>query len=174
MSLNKRVPISKIEARPSLFDIEADAAERRDLADLNNLVSLDRLAGHFELRRLGAGGIRLDGRIVAKLTQRCVVSLEPVVQSIDSAFHYDFGPDGDQIDPDSGEVLIDMESDLEPLPGDVLDLGEILAEQLALAVDPYPKAPGVEFQAPSPGDDEEQNKGKNSPFAALAALKPKG
>jgi uncharacterized metal-binding protein YceD (DUF177 family) len=174
MSLNKRVRIAKLEAKPALYRLEADAGERRALAELNKLVALERLAGEIELKRLDGGRIRLEGRIQANLTQRCVVSLEPVVQAIDEAFHYDFGPVENAADAENGEVLIDMESDVEPLAGDSLELGDILAEQLALAIDPYPRAPSAQLQAPPAGTEEPVNLGKNSPFAALAALKPKG
>ena len=41
-----------------------------------------------------------------------------------------------------GEVEIDAEAETpEPLVGGRLDLGEILAEELSLALDPYPRAP---------------------------------
>ena len=174
MSLKKRVAIAKLEAKPALYRLEADAGERQALAELNKLVALELLAGEIELKRLDGGRIRLEGRIQANLTQRCVVSLEPVAQVIDAAFHYDFGTVGSAIDAENGEVLIDMESDVEPLPGDSLELGDILAEQLTLAIDPYPRAPGAQLQAPPTGPEQPVNPGKSSPFAALAALKPKG
>ena len=173
MSLNKRVAVAKLEARPALFDLHADAAERAELAARNGVLAIDSLDAHIELRRLEGGRISLDGRLGAKLTQRCVITLEPLAQSIDEPFHYDFGPAEDLVDPAKGEVQIDLNSDLEPLPGDVLELGDLVAEQLALAIDPYPKAPGAQLQAPAESAESDGKGGKNSPFAALAALKPK-
>jgi len=46
----------------------------------------------------------------------------------------------------------------------------VAAEFLALALDPYPRKPGVEFESPQPEAEPDE---KASPFAALAKLKEK-
>ncbi len=44
-------------------------------------------------------------------------------------------------------VMVDLESDAaEPFDGDAIDIGEAVAQQLALALDPYPRAPGVSLE----------------------------
>ena len=48
-----------------------------------------------------------------------------------------------------------------------IDLGALASEFLALALDPYPRKPGVEFEAPAVDDADE------SPFDALAELAKK-
>jgi hypothetical protein len=45
------------------------------------------------------------------------------------------------------------------------DLAEPLLEEFALALDPYPRAPGVEFAAPAEDDQKPE-----SPFAVLKNL----
>ena len=45
------------------------------------------------------------------------------------------------------QLLADADLDTETLDGDVIDLGEIAAQALALALDPYPRS-----TAPAPGD----------------------
>jgi len=47
----------------------------------------------------------------------------------------------------------------------VYDLGTPLREEFALAIDPYPRAPGVAFESPADEDVPE------SPFAVLGKLK---
>jgi len=49
------------------------------------------------------------------------------------------------------------------------DLGEALAEELSLSLNPYPRAPGA--QLPDTEDDEAKAAPRN-PFAKLAALRP--
>ncbi len=51
-----------------------------------------------------------------------------------------------------------------PYEGGVLDLGEAAAEQLALALEPYPRAPGEEIE---PREDASGQR----PFAGLASLR---
>ena len=60
--------------------------------------------------------------------------------------------------------------DAEPLTGDVLDIGELVAEELSLALDPYPRLPDAE-----PGRPESSGRDvpRESPFDVLAKLKPK-
>jgi hypothetical protein len=53
---------------------------------------------------------------------------------------------------------------------DTIDLGEVVVEQLALTLDPYPRAPGAVFDpAALPG--YEAPEAEVSPFAALVKLK---
>jgi hypothetical protein len=46
------------------------------------------------------------------------------------------------------------------------DLAGPLVEEFFLAIDPYPRAPGVAFEGPKDAEDKPEN-----PFAALKALK---
>ena len=67
-------------------------------------------------------------------------------------------PEGDEIE------LAEPDLDTEPLAGDVIDMGEIAAQALALALDPYPRAKGVKV----PGViTEEEARAARSPFAGL-------
>ena len=54
--------------------------------------------------------------------------------------------------------------------GDSVDLGEAIAEQLALALDPYPRVPGAAL----PGEGEGEEPPPSGPFAGLAALRKRG
>ena len=49
--------------------------------------------------------------------------------------------------PESGEAVLSAQADApEPLSGNLLDVGEIVAEQLSLAADPYPRRPGAKLE----------------------------
>ena len=63
-----------------------------------------------------------------------------------------------------------MEGDLDEIPfeGHVFDLGEAVAQSLALAIDPYAVGPNAEQARKDAGIGDEAASG---PFAALAALK---
>ena len=144
--------------------LEATPAERALLASRFGLLALDRLEAEVTLRWTAGGVLRLDGRLRAAATQRCVVSLEPVPQSIDEPFslRYSRHAEAEGGDPESG---FDPDAP-EPLPAEGLDLGEEVAQALSLALDPYPRAPGARLAT----DGEDEPKGA---FAALRALKPK-
>jgi uncharacterized metal-binding protein YceD (DUF177 family) len=95
------------------------------------------------------------GALRAKVTQTCVVSLDDFDAPVEEMFQVRFvsvGQETDDIDPASDDEI--------PFEGNVIDLGEAVAEQLGLVIDPYPRSPGVEM--PAIEDEPEQH-----PFAAL-------
>ena len=66
--------------------------------------------------------------------------------------------------------LEEEELDEIPFSGHVFDLGEAVAQSLALAIDPYAVGPEAECVRKEKGLSGE---GASGPFAALAALKKK-
>jgi hypothetical protein len=120
-----------------VLTLEASPDECRGLAERFGLVALRRLSGRARLDR-SAGGevIHLRGQLDAEVVQSCVVSLEDVPASVSEAFECRFVRPGAA---PGGEFAWD--EDLEPLSGPQLDLGEVFAQQLGLALDPYPHAP---------------------------------
>ena len=80
------------------------------------------------------------GGAAGRITQTCVVSLDDFDAPIEEVFQVRFVPAGeesDDIDPDSDDEI--------PFEGNQIDLGEATAEQLGLALDPYPRMEGVEM-----------------------------
>jgi uncharacterized metal-binding protein YceD (DUF177 family) len=140
-------------------DIAADAPSRAALVRRFALVSLDELAGALALRR-EAAGIRVTGQIRARGEQACVATAEPVPFLLTEAVNLLFteaAPEGDEIE------LADADLDTEPLDGDIIDLGEIAAQALALALDPYPRS-----TAPAPGViSEAAARLASNPFSVL-------
>ncbi len=107
-----------------------------------------------------------------------VVSLEPVASRIEASFERLYDPSAAPSDADreialiSGEEAPEEEAP-EPLADGVLDLGEIVAEELALVLNPFPRAPGVDFHQFLPESRETKEKKDEKPggpFAALAKL----
>lgn len=146
------------------FAIEASAAERASLARRFDLVAIDRLAATGQLARLAGGAIRLDARLEADVVQSCVVTLDPVPAHVADEFSLLYTP---ELGPAREVELTGEEEDVEPLAGDTIDLGEAVAQQLSLALDPYPHAP----EAAVPDEASEPPAPEDHPFAALARLK---
>lgn len=170
----RQISLAQLQGGPESFELAADAGERAALAQRFGLVALDRLEARVTAQALsGSVALRVEGRVEATLTQSCVVTLEPVVQHVDEPFRLDFGTPADVVDAASGEMLLDPEPDgPDPLPEGPIDLGELVAEQLALAIDPYPRKEGADFDAVRrEAGLEEAGKRAENPFAALAELK---
>jgi uncharacterized metal-binding protein YceD (DUF177 family) len=147
--------------------LKATPVECRALADRLDLVRLDRLEGEARIERAGDGLVRVAGRLHAELAQRCVVTLEPVPATVDAEFERTFSRDVPEAAAE--EIEMDLESEPpEPLPTGGLDLGEILAEELSLALDPYPRSPAADQRMAEVNEADDEGQG---PFGALAKLR---
>ena len=114
-------------------EIKAEAAERRALAARFGLLSLDALAGVLELRRQEGDIVHVSGRLSADVVQSCAVSLVPVAAHIEADFAVDYGAGAT---PEEGEELDPLGPDApEPIVAGEIDLGEALAQQLAIALE---------------------------------------
>jgi hypothetical protein len=148
-------------------ELEANAAARAELAGPLGVDAVERLSASFDLARRGRDGLHVGGRVSATVRQTCVVSLEPVVNTIDEEVDVDFAPPREANDA-AEDAEGQGREEAEPLIGNSVDLGVLATEFLILGVDPYPRKAGVAFEAPAPGGAE------SHPFAALAAWKKKG
>ena len=155
-------------------EISATPEERAALARRFGLIALDRLEARLSVKALHGGLYRVEGEIVAEATQRCVVSLEPVPARLDAPFASTFvqasGRDAPEIHLDG----VGEEDDPEPLDGGRIDLGETVAQHFALALDPYPRKPGVDLaQVVGAAPAEISREATSSPFAKLTELNKK-
>ncbi len=153
--------------RESTYELEASPSERDALAKRFGLIDIERFCVWLSfVRRRGSDSWHLKGRLEGTVTQSCVVTLEPVTNDVEGEFEVVFYKEYQGDVPD-----ISFDDVIEPLVGDALDLGEIAAEEFALALDPYPRAPGAGVQQSS--NAEENGPERQNPFAVLAALKEK-
>ncbi len=148
--------------------IEADEGERAALAARFGLIGIDRLKATAELARDNEV-VTAAGRLEGEVIQACVASGEPVPARIAEDFALRFVPTGTVSDADEIELA---ESDLDQIDyeGSSVDLGEAVAQTMALALEPFPRAPGAEEKLRAAGVLGEEDA---SPFAVLKALKDK-
>lgn len=163
---SRPVAVDRLPPGESLHEISATAEERAALAQRFSLLSLDRFEAKVRLARLAGGLVRLEAELLADLVQECVVTLVPVATRIEDRFTLLYGEAQDE----AAEVTLSGEAELvEPLPDGIIDIGEAVAQQLSLAIDPFPRAPGAEEQPAADGSAKPP-----SPFAALANWRQKG
>ena len=141
--------------------VEANSAELPAIAARLGIPAVHTLRCAFKLRRIGGSVIEAQGELVAGVTQLCVVSLDEFDSTVEEAFTVHFVPEGTEDDDPEPDAI-----DQVPFQGSAIDLGEAAVEQLALALDPYPRKPGAAL----PEGAGEPSLGA---FASLAALKPK-
>ena len=148
-------------------ELDASEAERRRVADRIGVTAVHRLGAHAALERTGET-IRARGRLQAAVEQSCVATGEPVESRIDEPFELLFVADPGSRKADEEIELSAQDCDVVFHDGATIDLGEAIADTLALSIDPYPRSAGAEAALKDAGVLSEEEAG---PFAALAALK---
>lgn len=155
---------------PASDRIEADAAERAALAERFGLLSVDSLAAEVTLIRDGEI-VTLTGRVRADVVQACVASEAPVPATVDEPLLIRFLPSAMLTASGAEEVeLSDPDCDVIGYAGAGIDIGDAVAETMALALDPFPRSPHADAVLRAAGVISEEEAG---PFGALAGLKDK-
>lgn len=151
--------------------VAADESERAALARRFGFSSLDRLEADYSISS-DDGMLTATGDISADLSQPCIATGEPVPEKIREGFTIRFVPeDQETVDQSPEEIEIHAdECDVLTYADNRIDIGEAIAETLALAVSPYPRSPNADSWLREAGVLNEDQAG---PFAALAALKEK-
>jgi uncharacterized metal-binding protein YceD (DUF177 family) len=153
----------------------ADAAERMAIARWADIRSLEKLEVGVEIKKLGAARFGLAFQLKAELAQNCVVTLDPVPAVMDRSFSRELIFVGttrhrpDQMEsPAESETVLDSseEEGPEEIHSLHFDLAAPVLEEFVLALDPYPRRPGVEFHPENEALDPPE-----SPFAVLKGLK---
>lgn len=132
--------LDKLGAQTAAVEIDARPMEREALAARFDLAELGRLSADLQVDREAAGLVRVSGRLIAEGAQICVVSLEQVPFALDLPISLRFASE-DQVQA-AGEVSVDAEGEdpPEPIEQGAIDLGEAMAQMLAVALDPFPRA----------------------------------
>ncbi len=161
------VPVDLREVNDVPLTLVPDEAARRRLAGRFGISAIPAMEATVRLLREG-DRVTVTGRLVANVIQACRVSAEDFPVHIDEPVHLRFVPP-------VGEIVLDEEIELTAdacdeieYEGTAFDLGEALAQTLALAIDPFAEGPNADSFRAEHGLTGETTTG---PFAALAALK---
>jgi uncharacterized metal-binding protein YceD (DUF177 family) len=163
---SRMIDIRQVSDRPIV--LEPDADECAALAARFDIVRIEAMRGEVVCVRDGAA-INASGQLTASVVQACAISGEDLAVSIDEPLALRFVP-VKTVDHSPGEeVELDADAlDEIAYEGSAFDLGEALAQSLALAIDPFATGTEADRVRRQFGLDAPEPSG---PFAALAALK---
>ena len=161
------IDLRGIDDRP--VALAASAEECVALARRFGIVGVRSLNATVTLVRDGAA-VSASGRLAAEVVQACAVSAEDFSVRIDEPLELRFVPAG-SVGHTEEEIEIDADAcDEIEYEGTRFDLGEAVAQSLALAIDPFATGPEADHVRVAAGLADAAAVG---PFAALAALKGK-
>jgi uncharacterized metal-binding protein YceD (DUF177 family) len=150
--------LAHVPASGADWVLRTSAEERTALALRFGIEAVEGFEAWLRLAPREDGVVLASGGLRAAVVQLCVISMEPVAQEVTAPLAYRLLPPGMA----AADTPADEADDIESANG-LVDLGELLAEELALALDPYPRHP--EARLPPEVQEEAEN-----PFAALARL----
>jgi uncharacterized metal-binding protein YceD (DUF177 family) len=159
------VDLRQIGAGP--VTLVANEAERAALAKRFALVSVGRLEAALTLSADGKV-ITATGQLDAAWVQPCAISGEDLPQQAKEPIALKFVPARTDHVPDEEIELSDSDLDEIEYMGTAFDLGEAVAQSLALAVDPFATGPEADRARQTAGIVNESATGA---FAGLAGLK---
>ena len=171
--------IKKIEIAP-------DADEKAALAKRLDIVALNDLQAQLQMNRTSPHIIHVKGQLQAKVTQNCVITLEPVETDIKDEFEAWYSDQSEAISFKKAQreaqtkkellelPMLEEEEDPEPVINGQIDLGDLVTQYLSLSIPAYPTKEGLSYSVQV---EEPKEKGKNpmklNPFAALKDWRPK-
>lgn len=139
---SRPLTVARIAAKGSHERLEADAKECKALAKRFGVPAVHGLRGLLLAKPWRGGGVKVTGDVECDLEQVSVVSLEAFRSTVRFAVERYFL---------QRHVLAGGEDEVDPIENGEIDLGEVMAETIALELDPYPRAEGEAFA----GSDDE-------------------
>lgn len=145
---------------PFVCAVQVDGAGCRELAERFGFLSLTDVTADLKIRKAGPGIWDVKGRLTAHVGQACIVTGSEVAEEVDFEIEERYV----RVSENAEEVVVTLD-DAEPLVNGGIDLGEMVAQSLALAVNAWPRSDGA------PDSFQAGEEGPTHPFAGLAALK---
>lgn len=167
--------LAELETAPQEMTFTATEAECAALAQRFDILKVVSLTATATLRG-ASGGATADLTLTAEVEQKSVISLEPVREQVSETWRVRYltprmaAPETE----DAGAVDIDSEEDdIEVIEGESIDIGETIAQQLSVALDPYPRGRDERLEDYWQDDAEEGADSDAHPFDVLKTLRQK-
>ena len=127
--IERLVDLDRMGPSGAALEITPSDSERAALVKRFGFLGLPVFSARVTVDRRVGGQVVVEGRLRGRIVQACVLTLDPVTQDLDDTFCIVFKADmADDRDPESGEAVLNAQADApEPLTGNMLDVGEIVA-----------------------------------------------
>ncbi len=168
------------------FDLSPEGESVSALCNRLNLYGIPSLTANLSLKRNGVSKfIHVSGRFTVNVTQKCVVTTDPVEEHLKEEFEAWFSEPNQAVSfakarrermslkEQNDQPMLEEHEDPEPIIDGKIDLGELIVQHISLALNPYPRCEGVEFDGATKGLEDAPDGTYNNPFAALKDWKKK-
>ncbi len=169
----------RVSEKPWVIELVLGDEAKPALVKRLGLHGIDNMKAELRLQRQQVNKvIHITGRITANLQQKCVVSMEPVEEHVEDEFEAWYAEPNQAVSftkarrermsakEQEEQPILEEFDDPEPVIDGKIDLGELVTQYLSLALNPYPRAEGVDYKAEASLEVAEEGTYDN-PFAAL-------
>ena len=170
------IDVTRLPSKGRRVKFEASDKEMQAIASSFGLLKIDVFSAELHITSWRRDGVKVEGTLLAKIEQACVVSLKPVSQNLKENISLIYVPEGSKFaKPEldaNGELLLDPDgADLpDTFDGTTIDVSQLMLEVFAMAVDPHPRAQGVSMDEIYKSNEDVDER-PPSPFAVLIKLK---
>lgn len=173
--LSREMSFEDLTSEFTEFQFEASDDECRALAERLGILVLHHVKVTGVVGHVTAGGdIDLSGEMQAALEQNCSITLKPVREEVNTSFNIRFS---DRISEDTPLGQIEEElghRSFEPMPAGPVNIGEIAAQYLSMAINPFPRTSGATLDASALEGvtilSEEDDRAARSPFSTVKKI----
>jgi uncharacterized metal-binding protein YceD (DUF177 family) len=170
-AISHHVSVNRLPQSGMPVKLKADARELKRLSEAHELVEVTAFTADLLVKKWRKDGVKITGTVNADIIQNCVVTLEPLQNSVSNDIDAVFVPESSKLArpqiSGEGEIVLDFDGpDLpETFAGDTIDVGALAEEMFGLAIDPYPRKDDAPFEFHDESASEAET--KPSPFAKL-------
>lgn len=175
------LPVHLIETgritEPISGSLELNGNERHAVAVFLGLVGLDSFILNYRIEPLANERFKLTGTLRAELSQACVITLEPIAESIEESIEIELWPDAqireEETQSAEKEFFAEQIDEEPPVPiiAGRADLAGFAIEILSTSMEAYPRNENAKFNWKDPASGPDGR--ALSPFAQLDKLKSK-
>ena len=171
--LSRPLRVDKVPAGGMQERIIARPAEKKALAVRFDLIDLPKLEAELNVDPTRGKMFAVTGTLKAEIVQLCGVTMEPLTTRIMDTIDVLFAPPA-ILDPKAApQVDLGCDDEVpEPIVDGHIDLGELVAQHLAIAIPLYPRKEGLPPLALNLGPAPTK-KATHRPFEGLAKMEKK-
>ena len=159
------VDLATLPAGGMSVHLAAGSEERRAIADRLDIPAVENCAATLALRPDSDRGATLvEGRLSARLVRRCVVTDDPMAETIDRPVECLIVVEEPAVRDDGAD-----EPDYEVVPDGRVDLAELAVQLLSVSMAVYPRSTDADRTLAAVRAGESAAGGPDSPFAGLGA-----
>ncbi len=179
------VDANTIDTKPKDMDIHTPSVNFNALCRRLGLDEIKDIKARVTLKRNDVSKvIHVKGKITANVNQLCVVTSEPVEEYVEEEFEAWFSEPNEAVSFTKAkrerlkakereeQPILEEFDDPEQIIDGKIDLGELIIQNLSLALNPYPRCKDARANFGEPIEDAPEGT-YNNPFAALKDWKAK-